>query len=129
MNLKTRHGRGAEISNITYENLNAKIQNWFDEDDRWFRGILCMDQFYGDQEIDMDTKATVDEGTSTIQNILVKNISMEVTNRPSIYLCGLPENHIKNVTLSNIKIKGGDGFFIKNVDGLNLYNVESLREI
>ena len=129
VNLKTRHGRGAEISNITYENLNAKIQNWFDEDDRWFRGILCIDQFYGDQTIDMDTKSVVYEGTSTIKNILVKNVSMEVTNRPSIYLCGLPENHIKNVTLSNIKIKGGDGFFIKNVDELNLYNVESSREI
>lgn len=128
VNLKTRHGRGAEISNITYENMNIEIKDWFDEDDRWFRGILCIDQFYGDQVVDADTKLTVDGGTSTIKDVLIKNVFMDVTNRPSIYLCGLPENHVKNVTLSNVKIKGGNGFFIKNVDGLKMCNVESLTE-
>ncbi len=129
VNLKTRRGRGAGIFNITYENVNLEIKEWFDEDARWFRGILCIDQFYGDQEVDTGTKLAIDSGTSEIRDILIKNVAMNVTNRPSIYMCGLPENHIKNVVLSHVKIKGGNGFFVKNVDGLQMHEVEEACEL
>ncbi len=129
VNLKTRRGRGAGMADITYENLNLEIKEWFCQDDKWFRGIICVDQFYGDDSAaDVDIPHIVDDGTSEIAEVVIKNVTMDVTNRPSIYICGLPEQHVKNITLSNIKIKGGNGFQIKNVDELTMRGVESLQE-
>lgn len=128
VNIKTRHGRGNCISNIVYENINLVIKEIFHEDDRWFRGIICIDQFYGDQVVDVEQRLQVNQGTPTIKDVLIKNIFMEVTNRPSIYLCGLPENHVQNVTLENVQIKGGNGAFIRNIDNLKLRNIESFKE-
>ena len=129
VNLKTRHGRGAKISGVTYENINLRINNLFDEDDRWFRGIICIDQFYGDEMVDTKTKQPVNEGTSTIEKIVIKNVNLDITNRPSIYMCGLPENHVRDVRLSNVNIKGGDGFYIENVDNINLVNVSQKKHL
>lgn len=127
VNLKTKRGRGGVISNITYENMKIEIRKWVEEDPKWFRGALCIDQFYGTSAPDVDTEEPVDEGTAEIRDVRIKNISMEVTNRPAIYLCGLPENHVKNVTLSNVQVKGGEGIFVKNVDGLDTDIKTSLR--
>lgn len=125
VNLKTRHGRGAKISNVIYENIKLEIKKLFDEDDRWFRGIICIDQFYGDETVDSKTKQLVDQGTSSIEDIVIKNIDLDITNRPGIYICGLPENHVRNVTLSNINIRGGEGIHVENADGLCLLQVSS----
>lgn len=120
VNLKTRRSRGGKISNITYENIAMRMTKNVEEDLRWFRGGVCIDQFYGDETVDCETKLVIDDGTSTIENIKIRNVDMELTNRYGIYLCGLPENHVRNLELANITIKGGEGYFVRNVDNLYL---------
>lgn len=125
VNIKTRHNRGGEISDITYENIKMRLNAIVHEDTKWFRGAICIDQFYGDDKADYETKKPVDNGTSTIRNITVKNVDMELTNRYGIYLCGLPENHPENIELENISIKGSEGCFLKNIDNMKMSKVKT----
>lgn len=120
VNIKTRPNRGGKISDITYENIIMNMKKLVDEDVKWFRGGICIDQFYGEDTNDFDTKRKKDKGTSTIENVRIHNVIMKMTNRYSIYICGLPENHIKNVEIKNVDIEGGDGYFVKNIDDLHM---------
>lgn len=116
VSLKTRRGRGGKISDIVYENLVLKIEKAFYPDDKWFRGAICIDQFYGDEMPDFDTGYEQGDGTSSIEDVKIENVTIDMTKRYGIYMCGLPENHIRNIVLKNISIRGGEGCFMKNVD-------------
>ena len=124
VNLKTRHGRGACISNISYENIKQTTKMVQDEDDKWFRGNLCIDQFYGDDSVDAKTKLSVDKGTSTIKDISIRNVVMDVNSRKTLYMCGLPENPVNNVLLENVSATGGEGAYIKNIKKLKMVNCD-----
>ncbi len=125
INLKTKRGRGAVISDIIYENIHLKASEEFNLDDKWFRGALCIDQFYGDDNVD-DTVHEPDIGTSTISGIIIKNIELESMGRPGIYIYGLPEKHIKNVVLSNVSIHSDCISVYKNVDDIICENVKNI---
>ena len=118
-NLKSRKGRGGEIADIIYENVKVRIQKPFDLEAKWFRGVLCMDQFYGEDTFDADTPRPVDEETSAIHDVHFRNVELDAVGRPGIYICGLPEMHIRNVDMRNIRIHGNLDRVIRNADAVS----------
>ena len=126
--VKAIRGRGSYIRNIHYENCAMINRNEEIKLCEWFRGALNIDAFYGSVEFDADKPVKVDETTPIIEDIYFKNISIDSIEGYAVYFCGLPERHYRNIHLENIKAKGKYGQFIKNIDNLELNNVEITGE-
>ena len=124
--IKAVRGRGAYIKNIRYENCSMTNRNCDIKASKWFRGAIYMDAFYGKEETEFDADAPfqINETTPVVENIHLENINLDTAEGYAIYLCGLPEMPYKNVTLKNIKAQGPNGFFGKNMENLQLNNVE-----
>lgn len=122
--VKAIRGRGNYIRNIHYENCSIVNHSAEYGDTQYFRGALYIDGFYGAQEFDAETIIPIDEGTPMIENIYFKDIMVDTIAGNAIYLCGLPERHFRNIYLENIKAHGKYGMKVKNIDNLELINVE-----
>lgn len=116
--VKAPRGRGGVIENITYENIRHTNMSLEHQDCKWFRGALYVDQFYSHDEFDLDKPEEFNEGTAAIRDITFKNIELETIAGNAIYLAGLPENYLKNISLINVKAKGKYGMTAYNIDGL-----------
>ncbi len=121
--VKSPRGRGAVIENVTYKNLTHKYDLNEQRDCRWFRGAIYIDEFYGHKEFDVLNAAPVDEGTPHIRNIGFENITVDTSAGNAIFMAGLPERHLENISLRNVTAKGKRGFIANNIDGLRLENV------
>lgn len=122
--VKSPRGRGAVIEDIRYENITHKYSSNEFKDCEWFRGALYVDEFYSKKEFDPLAAEPVDEGTPHMRNISFENITVDTAAGNAIFITGLPERHLENISLKNIKAKGKYGFIANNVDGLKLENVE-----
>lgn len=122
--IKAIRGRGAYIKNIHYENCSLINRSTEYTDTQWFRGAIYADGFYGDIEFDADTPAEVTEQTPVVDGIYMKNITVETVAGNAVYLCGLPEMPFRNFYLENVKAHGKYGMKVKNIDNLNLINVD-----
>lgn len=121
--VKAPRGRGNIIENINYENISYKNRDTEHKDCRWFRGAIYVDQFYGHEKFDINSQEEVNEGTPVIQNLTFKNIEIETIGGNAIYLAGLPESPLKNISLLNISAIGRKGMKAYNVSGLAMENV------
>ena len=88
-----------------------------------------MDGFYGQSEFDADKAVNEDEGTPVVENLYFKDITIDTIEGHAIYLCGLPESHIRNITLERVKAYGKYGMMQKNVDGLRIADVDVTSEL
>ncbi|MBQ7944089.1 MAG: glycoside hydrolase family 28 protein [Lachnospiraceae bacterium] len=122
--IKAIRGRGNYIRNIHYENCSIDNQSTEFGDTRWFRGAIYLDGFYGEAEFDADTKITIDEGTPIIEDIYFKDLQVNTIAGNAIYLYGLPERHYRNIYMENIIAHGRYGMKVKNIDGLEMKNVQ-----
>lgn len=124
--IKAVRGRGAYVKNVHYENCSMTNRDCETKASKWFRGAIYMDGFYGKEacEFDADALCEINEATPVVENILLENLTLDTAEGYAIYLCGLPEMPYKNVTLKNIRAKGPMGFFQKNMENLQLSNVE-----
>lgn len=120
--VKNCRGRGSVIEDVIYENCRLINNDKTITDSQWFRGALYIDQYYGipDKEIDLVTPHDVDDGTPEIRNIVFKDITLKTVGGNSIYICGLPENHVKDITLENITATGKKGIIINNADDVKI---------
>ena len=94
------------------------------KDCEYFRGALYADKFYASEAPDLITELPIDEGTPVIRNITFKNLVLDTLGGNAIYLSGLPESPIENITLENITALGNQGIKIyhtKNVVQKNLH--------
>lgn len=123
--IKAPRGRGNVIENIVYDNCTLKNTDTEYSDCRWFRGGLYIDKFYSipTAELSIDEKQEVNEGTPVFRNITLKNISLETVGGNAIYLAGLAESPLENITLENVTAVGKYGFKAYNINGLKLRNV------
>ncbi|MGN0182369.1 MAG: glycoside hydrolase family 28 protein [Candidatus Ornithomonoglobus sp.] len=126
--IKVIRGRGAYIKNIHYENCSLVNHSTEYGDTRYFRGAIYADGFYGDAEFDADTPVEVNEGTPVVDGIYLKDITVETVAGNAIYLFGLPEMPFKNIYLENVKAHGKYGMKVKNIDNLQLINVDVTSE-
>lgn len=126
--IKAIRGRGAYIKNIHYENCTLINRDEDLHDTQWFRGAIYADGFYGDEVFDADTPIEINEGTPIVDGIYLKDITLDTIGGNAIYLCGLPEMHFKNFYLENIKAHGKYGMKVKNIDNLQLINVDVISD-
>ena len=122
--VKVSRGRGSYIKNIHYENCTLENLNPERGDSEWFRGALYIDGFYGSVKFDPDTPVPIDETTPMIEDIYFKNITLTTKAGNAIYLYGLPERHFNNIRMENIKAHGKYGIKVKNIDNLQMNNVD-----
>ncbi len=122
--IKAPRGRGGIIENIRYEDITQYYGSYEHKDCKWFRGAINIDMFYSHDEFDIITPKTVDDGTSIIRNVLMKNISVETVAGNAVYLAGLPESLLRDITFENVKGAGKYGMKAYHVKNLNLRNIE-----
>ena len=122
--VKVSRGRGSYIKNIHYENCTLENLNPEHGDTEWFRGAIYIDGFYGSVKFDPDTPVAIDETTPMIEDIYFKDITLTTKAGNAIYLYGLPEQHFRNIHMENIKAHGRYGMKVKNIDNLQITNVE-----
>ncbi len=120
--------RGGVIENITY--ADCRISNYGEHrDTRWFRGAIYVDQYYHLETFDPDESHPVTEGTPVIRNITFRNIVLDTATGNAIFLAGLPEAPLENITLENVTALGKTGMKAYNINGLHMKNVSvSARE-
>ena len=117
--IKAPRGRGSVIENIRYEDITFEYDSTEYCDCEWFRGVIYVDQFYSYQTFDPDVQFPVDEGTPIIRNISFRNIKLYTKTISAIYLVGLPESPLQNISFDNIEAEGKYGIKACNVMGLS----------
>ncbi len=121
--LKTPRGRGGIIENVLYENLVGEHQDDYPHDCEWYRGSLYLDHYYSHAEFDPLKAEPLNDGTPKMRNIVFRNIKYKHKVSRAIFIGGLPENLIENVTFENIDIESAKGIEVYNIRGLEMKNV------
>ena len=122
--LKAPRGRGSFIENVFYDNCRLINRDHSIKSSKWFKGAIYVDYYYGMDEYDMEEEMPVNEGTSVIQNIRFRDIDIETEEGYGIYVAGLPESPVRNISLENVTAHGKSGMLAVNVDGLSMNHVE-----
>lgn len=122
--VKPPRGRGNVVEDIVYKNCSLKDDSLELEDCEWFRGALQIDEFYSHVEFDPDKPEMVDEGTPTVRRITFENITVDTLVTTVLYLVGLPERPVEDITVRNVSGIGKRAIFVKNIKGLNMDHVE-----
>ena len=122
--VKAPRGRGGFIENVTYERLRHTNSSTEHQDCRWFRGAIYVDQFYSYEDFDAAAKEPVSDGTATIRDITFRDIEISTVAGNAIYLMGLPEQPLENITLTQVEASGKRGMIVGNVHGLHMENVD-----
>lgn len=121
--IKPPRGRGGVVENIVYDNCTMKNTDTDIKACEWFRGAINLDMFYSHKEFDIEKAEEFNDGTSVINNVVIKNINIDTQEGTAIYMVGLPESHIKNVRLENVYAVGKYGIKAENIDDLEMVNV------
>lgn len=121
--IKAPRGRGGIVENITYDSMKHCNHSREHQDCKWFRGAIYIDQFYSHDEYDWENPQPVDEGTSHIRNITLKNMEAETVTGNAVFLAGLPESPLENIRLVNVKAGGRYGMKAANIRNLQMENV------
>lgn len=120
--LKSQRGRSGDVYNLTFRNCTMKgvknpiyIEAWYDQSTK--------------PEPSKATAASKTSSTPAFRDILIQNVKSTGTpyNKSAkayfpIYIYGLPESYVKNVTLDNVQVEAQKGMFLAYVDGLTFKN-------
>lgn len=121
--IKAPRGRGGMVEDITYDSIKHCNHSREHQDCKWFRGAVYIDQFYSHDEYDWENSQPVDDGTSHIRNITLKNMEAETVTGNAVFLAGLPESPLENIRLINVKAGGRYGMKAANIRNLQMENV------
>ncbi|WEV51087.1 glycoside hydrolase family 28 protein [Lactobacillus sp. ESL0731] len=135
--MKTRRGRGGQISNVTVSNIIMQ-------------GVitpLAINEFYGKSGATANnylsnTKQPITSGTPAISNISLTNITATDVSSVAGFIYGIPESPVDGVTLSNYSVTmapnavaqepemidhaqkyADSGFWFENTTNVHLNNV------
>jgi len=123
VSLKSPRGRGGIIENIKFENIAQYYHIREFQDCRWFKGAINIDMFYSHDKTGTDEKIPRTAETPCIRNVLIKNISVDTFAGNAIFLNGLPEQYLENITLDHITAIAKNGMKVNNVNNLVMKNV------
>ena len=127
--VKAPRGRGAFIENVLYDNCSLINRDRTISSTIWFKGAVYVDCYYGEKEYDHQEDRPIDEGTPVIQDIHFRNLTSDTEEGHAIYMAGLPESPLRNITFEHIRGIGQNGLFAQSVEGLSLKDVQvSARE-
>lgn len=97
--------------------LNNSLEH---RDCRWFRGAIYIDQFYSYEQYNETACEPKNEGTAVIRNITFKNVKSVTKTGRAVFLMGLPEQPLENITFENVRASGLSGLLVGNTKGLNM---------
>jgi len=120
--IKAPRGRGGIIENIDYARISHYNHSLEHRDCKWFRGCLYVDMFYSVEEYDAKAAEPVSEGTPHFRNLTFTDIAAETVAGNGVYLCGLPESHIENITFCNVHVIAKNGAVIHNIENFDCEN-------
>jgi len=84
------------------------------------RGPITIDEFYYKTDNDDPAIAKpLTPQTPQFRDIHFRNIHIVNTTGWGIYLCGLAESPIRQVSFENVTVQSKDGMFVENVEGLS----------
>jgi polygalacturonase len=109
--LKSMRGRGGFVENVTFENIHMAGLR---------RESIVLNMFYGSS-----TAASRSDAPPVFRNIHIRNVACESAG-VAVYIRGLPEQRISQVTLENLRLKAVEGIRCQDVDGLTLNNVSAV---
>lgn len=127
--IKTPRGRGGVIENVLYENITGEYRDTEFKDCEWFRGAIYLDHFYSKVTFDPNAEEPINARTPKIRNIKFKNINYKSSTSNAIYMGGLPESPLENITFEDVTVDGKFGLKAYNVRGLTLKNVKVTSEL
>ncbi len=127
-NLKSNRERlGAVVEDIRIENCTYTNTSFTDKP--YNRGPLTIDLFYYRDYGTPDVAAPLTPQTPVFRNLHFKNITIENPKGRFVYLAGLKEQPVRDVTFENVTGSAQMGFHGENLDGVTLRNVTvSARE-
>lgn len=120
--LKSQRDRSGDVYNLIFRNCTMTgvrnpiyIETWYD---------------LGTKPIPSEaTAAEVTPKTPAFRDILIQNVTSTGTPYNTsakgyfpIYIYGLPESHVKNITLDNVQVEAKKGMFLAFVDGITFKN-------
>jgi len=121
--VKNCRGRGSVIERVLYENIRMVNTSAEYDMTKWFKGAIYVDQFYGVDGVSVETSEPVSDGTPAIRDIAFRNITLDTVRGYGIYLCGLPEKHLRNIQLKNVAGSAPFTIFTKHTDEITMENV------
>lgn len=120
--LKSQRGRSGDVYNLVFRNCTMT----------GVRNPIYIEAWYNLSTKPVPSAATAEEKTSTtpaFRDILIQNVTSTGTAYNSsakanfpIYIYGLPESYVKNVTLDNVQVEAQKGMFLAFVDGITFKN-------
>lgn len=120
--LKSQRGRSGDVYNLVFRNCNMN----------GVKNPIYIEAWYDYSTKPEPSKATAQEVSSTtpaFRDILIQNVKSTGTpyNKSAkayfpIYIYGLPESHVKNVTLDNVQVEAQKGMFLAFADGITFKN-------
>lgn len=120
--LKSQRDRSGDVYNLIFRNCTMTgvrnpiyIETWYD---------------LGTKPIPSEaTAAEVTPKTPAFRDILIQNVTSTGTPYNTsakgyfpIYIYGLPESYVKNITLDNVQVEAQKGMFLAFVDGITFKN-------
>jgi hypothetical protein len=109
------------VEDIRFENI-AYVNNRHKEKP-WNPAALSVNLFYMADKPDLSVAEPVSERTPVFRDLHFEDIRIVNREGRAIYICGLPEMPVRNVTLNRIDARAKGGSFIRNVDGLTRQSV------
>lgn len=113
LRIKTRRGRGGVVEDVSMSDV---LMNGVAEP-------LVVNMFYQGDGGDVPEDATVNEGTPTVRGVRVSNVVARGAER-AVWLRGLPERPLEDVTLRGLRLEAREGIYAKDVEGLSLDGVD-----
>ena len=120
--LKSQRDRSGDVYNLIFRNCTMTgvrnpiyIETWYD---------------LGTKPIPSEaTAAEVTQKTPAFRDILIQNVTSTGTPYNTsakgyfpIYIYGLPESYVKNITFDNVQVEAQKGMFLAFVDGITFKN-------
>lgn len=123
INLKTnRDRRHALVEDVLVENCSYTNDHFADEP--WNRAPIALDAFYFRRPDNPDEAQPGGAPDAPFfRNIRFRNITIDNPLGYAVYITGLAERPLQNVTFTNVTAKAKAGFFARNIDGLTLDRV------
>jgi hypothetical protein len=122
MNIKGNRERlGAVVEDIRVE--NCAYTNTIFKDEPWNRAPITVDLFYYSLPEDPRASVPLRPVTPLYRDIHFKDIVIDNPGGRAVYLCGLGERPVGELTFTNMTVSAMTGMFGRNLDGIVLDHV------
>jgi len=124
LRFKTTRGRGGVVENIFINNINMKnIKAEAILFDMYYEALDPVALVGDKREPPKIVMMPVTEGTSVFRNMFVNHIVCDGAEK-AVFIRGLPEMHIENISLKNMIIQAKKGIDISEASNITFENVD-----